>query len=83
MLSLQAANPKAIFPIFSPVVETGNPNGFLTDNPTKLFTTGKFIKVPVIAGINENEGGFFYLGKYFHMYYWYFEFLISFPNTSC
>lgn len=42
--------------IWYPVIEKDlGQERFLTENPTKLMRQGKFMKIPVIAGITEYE----------------------------
>ncbi len=42
--------------IWYPVIEKDfGQERFLTENPTKLMRQGRFMRVPVIAGITEHE----------------------------
>lgn len=43
-----------------PVVEKFGDNRFLPDSPTELLNAGNFRRVPLIAGVNRDEGSFFY-----------------------
>lgn len=43
-----------------PVVEKAGNNRFLPDYPLHLFSAGNFRRIPIIAGINKDEGAYFY-----------------------
>lgn len=63
--------------IWYPVVERDfGQERFLTENPTKLFRQGRFMRVPVIAGITEFEFLGPAIGK--NTYYTYMLSFISF-----
>ncbi|CAG7837972.1 unnamed protein product [Allacma fusca] len=44
------------FTPFGPVVEPDLPGAFLTEEPAVLMETGRFNQVPLIAGVDEDEG---------------------------
>jgi carboxylesterase type B len=44
------------FTPFGAVVEPALPGAFLAEEPELLMETGRFYKVPIIAGVTENEG---------------------------
>lgn len=41
---------------FRPVVEPENEHSFLAEDPRLLLKEGRFAQVPMMWGINENEG---------------------------
>lgn len=49
-----------IFPIaFGPRVDSERDSPFLPDDPAKLVSRKEFNSVPVIAGVTQNEGGYY------------------------
>jgi carboxylesterase type B len=44
------------FTPFGPVIEPNLPGAFLTEEPEVLMETGRFNQVPVLTGIDEDEG---------------------------
>jgi len=49
--------------LFGPVVETGNPSGFLLESPAELYRKGKVANIPWMTGILRDEGDLYTLGK--------------------
>lgn len=41
---------------FRPVVEPENDHSFLTEDPRLILKEGRFAQVPMMWGMNENEG---------------------------
>jgi carboxylesterase type B len=54
----------ALLPVlFKPVVDVwGGDNSFMDRPPPQILREGRFNKVPLLGGINANEGGLFYIG---------------------
>lgn len=58
--------------IFSPTIETVNDSkAFLTEDPAKLLKTGNFHnKVPLVMGVNAEEGLLYTSCKNYSTFYW-------------
>lgn len=53
MFDLEGGNPVLLW---KPVVEPDlGQERFMTDNPTRLYTQGRFARIPVITGVTELE----------------------------